>query len=532
MPYTRFKWWKHGVIYHIYVRSFYDSNNDGIGDLQGVIEKIPYLKTLGVDAIWLSPIYKSPNNDFGYDISDFIAINEEYGSMADFDELLEIANQHDIKIIMDMVLNHTSDQHQWFLESRSSISSHKRNWYIWKKGRETLFGRFKPNNWKTAFGKSGWKYDELSGEYYFHSFLEQQPDLNWRNPEVKEALFSVIQFWLDKGVGGLRLDLINYIIKDKKFRNNPNLISQLLFSSKVYTRNRPKSFKIIKELRQLVDAYPHRMTVGEIYTMPPGDSKLVSKYLGKGKNALHMAFDFSLIFTAWNARKVAKTLQSMYDDIPRKGWPSIVFSNHDLLRAFSKPLRKKHQEPIALLKAVLLFTLRGTPFIYYGEEIGMANTPVPRKLMKDQLGKLYWPFYKGRDRARTPMQWNSSKNAGFSENTPWLPVNSDYAVKNSELQLSENDSLLNNFIKLINLRKQEPVLYKGKIEIAEKSEKAVLRYKRIYKDNNIEVIINFTNKTKIIDLDIDGEILYSTHPYNHNQHIVQLRAFEAIIVKQ
>ncbi|MBU1011548.1 MAG: alpha-glucosidase, partial [Bacteroidetes bacterium] len=416
-----FIWWKHGVIYHIYPRSFYDSNNDGIGDLKGIIEKLDYLKVLGVSAIWLSPIYESPLNDYGYDIQDYRSIDKSYGDMEDFKNLLFHAHQKGIRVIMDMVMNHTSHMHKWFIESSESKENDKRDWYIWKDGKK---GKA-PNNWKSVFGGSGWEWDSKTEQYYFHSFLKEQPDLNWRNKELQHTFYQEIKFWLDMGVDGFRLDVINFIIKDRKFRNNRRFPSNLFFNRKMYNRNRPKSIRIVRALRQILDQYDQRMLVGEIYTPPPGDNKIVNDYLSNGEDALNLAFNFSLIFRYWSSKRYARYIREVESSIPEKAWPCHVLSNHDLLRSYNRFGMGMHKADKAKILAVLLLTLRGTPFIYYGEEIGMQNQKIKRKHISDPLGKKFWPLFSGRDKSRTPMQWTNEENGGFTKGTPWLPLNRD-----------------------------------------------------------------------------------------------------------
>lgn len=517
-------WWKHGVVYHIYTRSFFDSNNDGIGDLQGIIKKFDYLVSLGIDAIWLSPIYKSPLVDYGYDVSDYRKIDPDYGTIDDFKEFLELCHSKGIKLIMDMVLNHTSDQHPWFLDSKSSKLSEKRDFYIWKKK--------KPNNWKSAFERTGWKYDSTTKEYYYHSFFQEQPDLNWRNPKVQKAMFKEMEFWLDLGVDGFRLDVINYIVKDEKFRDDPSFVNQLLFKPKLYSRNRKTSIRIVSELRKLVESYGDRALIGEIFVLPPGDSSIVSKFLGKNLEALNLAFDFSLIFTLWSARKYYLAINNMYQYLKQGAWATIVFSNHDLKRIFSKSLWNAHRMDKAKLRAMLLFTLKGTPFIYYGEEIGMGNANIAKKEIKDKLGKRYWPFYKGRDCARTPMQWSNEPNAGFSNHITWLPVNTNYKSVNVASQQSDKESFLNLFQSLIKLRKKLVVLSVGEIELISCTNN-ILIYKRTMEDDQVYILLNFSNSTKNLDSYSNKKVLFSTHTLELVNQAVDkfyLHPFEGVIL--
>jgi alpha-glucosidase len=313
-------WWKYGVIYQIYPRSFKDSNNDGIGDLRGILNSLDYIEWLGADALWLSPINESPMHDFGYDISDYRAIDPIFGTMSDFDLLLAEAHKRGIRIIMDLVVNHTSYKHSWFQESRMSRNNHKRDWYIWHDGRE---GKT-PNNWVSVFGGSAWKYDSLRGQYFLHSFLEEQPDLNWRNPDVKNAIFGEVKFWLDKGVDGFRLDVVNWFVKDRKFRNNPALFGIPQFQKHLFDRNRPETHDILKEFRTLLDSYPAKMSVGEVFSLPPGNPHLSAKFTGNGDDELHMAFDFSLMYRPWSARLFYRCIKKWLASIPEKGWPCHV----------------------------------------------------------------------------------------------------------------------------------------------------------------------------------------------------------------
>jgi len=501
-------WWKHGVIYHIYTKSFYDSNGDGIGDIQGIIEKLDYIASLGVDAIWLSPIYKSPMHDNGYDVSDYRNIDSVFGSIADFKQLIFESHARDIRVIMDMIMNHTSIEHPWFKESRSSKSNPKRNWYIWKEGKN---GRL-PNNWKSAFGGSGWELDENTGEYYLHSFLKEQPDLNWRSKGLRKAFFKEIKHWLDMGVDGFRLDAINVIGKDKYFRDNPGFLGLFNLGNKLLSRNAPRSHKIVRKLRELIDTYDDKMIVGEIFTPPPGNPKVAASYLGNGKNQLHMAFDFSLIFQRWNAQHYYQAIENWYNQIPKKGWPSFVFSNHDLLRSKNRLGVGKYKEEKAKITAILLLTLRGTPFIYYGEELGMENIKLAKSDIVDPLGKKYWPLFAGRDMARSPMQWTDDRYAGFSTEQPWLPVHRNFETVNLKILESENDSILNLYKKLIALRKEYPSLSMGEWKPMVKGENGLISYYRIYKNRKIQVILNFTAQKKayINGKEVFWKILLST----------------------
>jgi alpha-glucosidase len=502
-------WWKHGVVYHIYVRSFADSNHDGIGDIPGIIGKLNYLADLGVDAIWLSPVFASPNVDFGYDVSDFNSISPDYGTMDDFIQLVNEAHNLGIRIILDIIMNHTSDQHPWFTESRSSLTNPKRDWYIWQDGKSGNL----PNNWKSATGGSAWKFDPLTNQYYLHSFFEEQPDLNWRNQQLSDAFFGIFQFWLDLGVDGFRLDVVNFIVKDKKFRDNPVFPMFPFLQQPVYTRNRSRSFKIVKDLRKLMDGYEDKMTVGEIYVMPPGDPEAAVSYLGKGDNSLNLAFDFSLMFKPWNAHQYINTINNYQKQIPKQGWPCHVLSNHDLFRSINRFPFTRNKTEKAKVAAVLLLTLRGTPFIYYGEEIGMPNSRIPQHAIRDSLGKRYWPFFTGRDKARTPMQWNDGLNAGFSDVKPWLPVDNSYHTTNVENESLDERSLFQVYKKMIQLRKKHPALQMGRWVPLLNGKNGVACLLRFLKDERIIILLNFTGNTIKLDLQehLFGEVLFSTH---------------------
>ncbi len=528
---VKYIWWKHGVVYHIYPRSFHDSNNDGIGDLQGIISKLDYLAWLGVDAIWLSPMYKSPQRDFGYDIEDYCSIDPTFGNLKDFRQLVKETRKRNIRIIMDMVMNHTSCQHPWFLESKASKDNPKRDWYIWHSG---VNGKV-PNNWKNNFGSTAWTLDKTTGEYYYHSFFKEQPDLNWRNKALCQEFEKIMRFWLDMGIGGFRFDVINMIVKDKKFRNNPSLWEILFHRKPVYTRDHPKALKIMRWIRGIIDSYDDTMSVGEIYTLPPGNPKLAAGYLGTGKDALHLAFDFSLIFTEWDASEYATTLWRWYNNIPMTGWPCNVLSNHDLDRSYNRSLFQRHKHEKAIIQAFMLMTLKGTPFVYYGEEIGMSNTFIPLHKIRDPLGRRYWPFYHGRDKARTPMQWDGTANGGFSCAKPWLPVNSNFKDVNVKAQICSQTSLLNYYHELIELRKIHPSLQSGSWGLIDTGNKDVLAYKRTSMDEEIVIVLNFSGQESELfsSARLGGRVLLSNCHQKGN--LIELKTtglhpFEATIV--
>lgn len=484
-------WWQTGIIYHIYPRSFYDSNGDGIGDLQGILQKLEYLQWLGVTAVWISPVYPSPMADFGYDISDYTAIHPLFGTMEDFDRLVAAAHQLNLRVIIDLVPNHTSDQHPWFLESRQSKDSSKRDWYIWHDA--TPEGKA-PNNWRGAFGGSGWEWDKATGQYYFHSFLKEQPDLNWRNPDVERAFFEVMQFWLGKGVDGFRMDVLWHLIKDKHLRDNPlnpnwrpymGDYDELL---PVYSTDQPEVHVIVRKMRRLMDAYPDRLMIGEIY-LPV--NKLVAYYGTPDERGAHLPYNFQLIFANWNAETIAAVINEYEGALSDKDWPNWVMGNHDQPRMASR--LDKGQVRIA---AMLLLTLRGTPTIYYGDEIGMTDVPIRADKIQDPQGRNMPEKNLGRDPARTPMQWTADTNAGFTSGTPWLEISRDYKQVNIEAERQDQNSLLHLYRRLIALRQREPSLMYGRY-IPVYSDHQVMAYLRSHNDDTdcFLVVLNISHRT-------------------------------------
>ncbi|HUW06041.1 MAG TPA: alpha-glucosidase [Williamwhitmania sp.] len=528
-------WWKHGVVYQIYPRSFYDSNGDGIGDIPGIIQKLDYLTSLGIDAVWLSPVYESPMYDFGYDIRNYRNIDPIFGTLHDFKVLLKEAHHRNIRIIMDMVMNHTSHQHPWFLESKASRSNAKRNWYIWSNGK----GPLPPNNWLSAFGGSAWEWDSSTEQYYMHSFLKEQPDLNWRNEEMADTFFQEITFWLNLGVDGFRLDVINWIGKDKKFRDNPFWLKLLGIQKHQYDRNRAISHKVVKRLRKQLDAHKDKLLVGEVFVFPPGNPALAASYLGKNNDELHLAFDFSLIYRWWSAKLFYKCLKRWYDHIPENGWPALVLSNHDMPRAISRYGKGREKTKKARVAAFLILTAKGTPFLYYGEEIGMPNLKLPKSQISDPLGKRYWPIYPGRDPSRAPMQWSSERYAGFSTTTPWIKVDPCYKKVNVEDQQKDHHSLLNTYQKLIQLRKKSWALQAGDHQFVKTGRNGILAYLRIYGSEKMLVVLNFSGQEREAEIPeksgIEWAVVAATHlPVGTYFEKLQfkLNPYEAIVLKK
>jgi alpha-glucosidase len=512
-------WWQHAVVYQIYPRSFQDSNGDGIGDLRGILHRLDYLASLGVDAIWISPIYPSPMADFGYDISDYCGIDPIFGTMEDFDHLLAEAHARGLRVILDFVPNHTSDRHPWFVESRSSRDNPRRDWYIW---------RDKPNNWISHFGGSAWQFDEKTGQYYLHEFLKEQPDLNWRNPAVKEAMFNTLRFWLDKGVDGFRVDVMWVMIKDDQFRDNPpNPAYQPHEPMKnsllpIYDADRPEIHELVAEMRSVIDSYPGRVLIGEIY-LPV--HKLMT-YYGRDLTGANLPFNFQLLQCPWNAQSVAKVLVDYYSALPAGAWPNWVLGNHDKPRIASRVGVAQ-----ARIAAMLLFTLPGTLTMYYGEELGMLDVPIAPDEVQDPAEKNEPGVGQGRDPERTPMPWDGSPNAGFTCAKPWLPLGENAACSVA-VQTNDANSMLTFYGSLIRLRKQHPVLVDG--TLAETAAAGnLLRYMRISESDRLEVILNFGHDPIEVNTDI-GDVLAATDSSRVGKQgggVLRLGASEGMVIK-
>lgn len=512
-------WWQHAIIYEIYPRSFQDSNGDGIGDLNGILQRLDYLVQLGIDTIWISPIYPSPMADFGYDVADYCGIDPIFGTMEDFDRLLSEAHHRGLKTILDFVPNHTSDQHPWFLESRSSPENPKRDWYLW---------RDQPNNWLSNFGGSGWDRDETTGQYYYHSFLKQQPDLNWRNPAVKAAMFAALRFWLERGVDGFRVDVMWLMIKDDQFRDNPpnpgyrlgQPSSSRLLS--VYNSNRPEVHDLVAEMRAVVDEFPQRVLIGEIY-LPV---QQLMMYYGKGLKGANLPFNFQLLQSAWRADAVAQVISDYQTALPKGAWPNWVLGNHDNARIATRI--GSRQAPVA---AMLLLTLPGTLTMYYGEEIGMTNVPIPPEEVQDPAEKNEPGLGLGRDPERTPMPWDSSASAGFTTGRSWLPIGEEHDVVNVAVLEENQRSVLHLYRKLIDLRRSHPTLVSGRLECVT-AEKNVLRYHRTGEEDHIVVLLNMGSDPVRMTIE-SGTILASTYPGREGQRVsgmVDMEVAEGLVV--
>ncbi|OHE68086.1 MAG: hypothetical protein A2Z99_15190 [Treponema sp. GWB1_62_6] len=463
------KWWERAIFYQIYPRSFRDSDGDGIGDLAGIESRLDYLAEIGVDALWISPFYPSPMKDFGYDISDFTGIHPIFGDMESFKRLLAAAHAKGLRVVVDLVINHTSDEHPWFVEARSSRDAPKHDWYIWKPMKRNRLGLLrKPNNWVAQFElSSAWWPNEETGEWYLGTFTRNQPEVNWRNPDLRAAMYEVVRFWLDLGVDGYRMDVVNWYVKDAEFRSNPrNLVANPdIFQRHIHDRDQPEIHGICREIRVIADSYPgDRVLIGEIFCRDP---RQAASYHGAELDELHMAFNFDLLYRKWSARELRGSIRRWYDALPPGAWPNMTLSNHDQPRHIWRFRGRNAAETAARSRvaACLLLTLRGTPFIYYGEELGMAQGIIARKDLRDPLGIKTWPLRSlGRDGERTPMQWDAGPAAGFTSGKPWLPVNPGWKYRNVEAELTESGSLLSWYRELIVLRKASVALREGDIE--------------------------------------------------------------------
>jgi alpha-glucosidase len=492
------QWWQHAVFYEIYPRSFADSNNDGIGDLKGITAKLDYLKDLGVDAIWITPCFPSPQVDFGYDVSDYENIDPMYGSLTDFDMLAAEGKRDGIRIILDFVVNHTSDQHKWFLDSKSSRTSEHRDWYIWRDGKGP--GQ-PPNNWTSIFGGSAWTLDAATNQYYYHFFYPQQPDLNWRNPAVKDAMFDVTRFWYKRGVSGFRLDAVDTLFEDPKLHDDPILPGKNAFGDPIeeykYNSKLPEVHDVLRELRKVADEN-NGVLIGETWT---ADIAELNQYYGEGNNELQLPMDF--LFTTVNKLSPADFRKQIAAVDSASGWPTFVIGNHDIVRSYDRYGDGEHNDQIAKLMAGLYLTLRGTPIMYYGEEIGMKTTPPAHKEdVKDPIGRTGWPKEKGRDGERTPMQWDESENAGFSKATPWLPVPPTAKTHNVADESKDPDSVLNFYKKVLKLRHTNRALLDGAYVPQNQNDQNVLSYLRAYKDQAVLVALNMSGAEQKVSFDL------------------------------
>ena len=517
-------WWRHAVLYEIYPRSFQDSNGDGIGDINGITSRLDYLKDLGIDAIWITPMYPSPGVDYGYDIADYTAIDPEYGTMEDFDHMVAEAKARGIRVIMDYVINHTSDQNAWFKESRSSRDNPKRDWYIWRDGKMGPDGKpgpdgrpYPPNNWQSWFGHSAWTWDEGTKQYYYHYFYTQQPDLNWHNPEVRKAMYGVLQFWMKHGVAGFRIDAVSRLFEDPEMRDDPyqpglNAYGDRNIQHK-YTDDLPEVHDVLREVRSVVDAFPgDPVLVTE--ADEPNIAELTKMYGIDGKpDEVQLPMDFQIAdvneLSAVRFRKLFNEVEAN----TAHGQPEYFFSNHDQPRQWDRYGDGVHNDAIAKLMAALLLTTRGTPQMYYGEEIGMRTTdPARIEDVHDPIGKLGWPKEKGRDGERTPMQWDSGKYAGFTTGgTPWLPVPPSAKSYNVQVEGQEPDSVFNAYKRLLALRKSEAALRDGSYEAVDETNEHVFSYLRKSGSETVLVALNMSAQPRVIAVKTSGakaDVLY------------------------
>jgi alpha-glucosidase len=504
-------WWKHAVIYEIYPRSFQDSNGDGIGDLNGITERLGYLQALGVDAIWISPMYPSPQVDFGYDISDYENVDPQYGTLKDFDRLVAEAGKRNIRVILDMVLNHTSDKNKWFIESASSRKNSKRDWYVWNDGKPGPNGtRLPPNNWESLFGGSAWEYMPQTQSFYYHKFYKQQPDLNWRTPAVEKAMFGAMQFWLDRGVAGYRLDAIPTLFEDPQLRDEPATGGTNAYGdpnlNHIYTDNLPEVHGVIRRMRAMVAKYPgDRVLIGETYL--PNTAELDKWYGGAQKDELQLPMDMIVGFANKLDANTFRTRISEVETQVHGSQPLLVFDNHDNIRSWERYGDGVHNVAISKLLAAMLFTTRATALMYYGEELGMVtSTPTRVEDVKDPIGRTGWPTEKGRDGERTPMQWDATPpQAGFSTSpTTWLPVASNYKTVNVQTELVDPNSLLNWYKKLIAMRREMSALRDGGMVMVDTLNSTVLSYVRtpLVGQKAVVVSLNMTAQPQKISLDL------------------------------
>lgn len=508
-------WWQHAVIYQIYPRSYQDTNGDGVGDLAGITSRVPYLHdVLGVDAVWLSPFYPSPMADFGYDVTDYCAVDPIFGTLEDFDALVTALHAHGMKILVDFIPNHSSNLHPWFQESRASRDNPKRDWYYWRDARPD---GSPPNNWLSVFGGSAWEWDEATGQYYLHSFLREQPDLNWRNPEVVEAMLDVMRFWLDRGVDGFRIDVAHFIMKDPLFRDNPPAPPSAVNPYKslgeydtqlhTYDQGNPDIHSVFREMRRILDSYSTerpRTSVAEIHVF---DWSNWASYFGVSLDEIHMPFNFGLVGVEWDAARIREVVDAVEGALPSGAWPSYVLGNHDEPR-----LATRFGAGYAPLATMLILTLRGTPTTYYGDEIGMHDVPIPPARVRDPWGKRVLGL--GRDAERTPMQWDGGPNAGFCPPgvEPWLPIADDYRRINVAAEEDDPASLLTLTRRLLALRRASPALHGGSYRPVERIPTQCFVYERRADADITVVALNVSDIDQLINLEgMTGEVALSTY---------------------
>lgn len=537
-------WYHSTSIFQIYPRSFYDSDNDGIGDLQGIINKLDYIKQTGFQTIWVSPFYLSPQRDHGYDVQDYCAIAPEYGTMELAQKLIDEVHARDMHILFDMVLNHTSDQHPWFVESASSKDNPKADWYVWQDGD----GNGPPNNWKSMIGGKAWHYSPERDQWYYAAFLPFQPDLNYHNPEVKEAMFNIVRFWLDRGVDGFRLDLFNSMMEDPEFEDNPFSWTMMFnedegfFQKMENTLNYSATYTFASELRQVMDEYdqPQRFLLGEVF----GDYQQIKGYMGNGSDKLHLAFLFDMLTFDFEAEYFHQKLAEREEYFPKPYMPVYAFSNHDRKRSIS---RIDNDLVKAKLLATFQLTARGVPVVYMGEELGMTQARIPLKEAQDPLAIKYgWlPQFMvnmsdeslNRDECRTPVQWDTTANAGFSKAgvKTWLPVQPDYITVNASSEMADSNSLWYTFHQLLSIREQHPALNNGDLNLIEQGDpEYIVAYKRSSADEQVLVVLNFGKKEQTVALnELSGKVLYSTYLNSNTAvtSVTNIPAYGTLVLK-
>ncbi|QHE60829.1 alpha,alpha-phosphotrehalase [Rossellomorea vietnamensis] len=549
------KWWKESVVYQIYPRSFMDSNGDGIGDIKGIISKLDYLKKLGIDVIWLSPVYESPNDDNGYDISDYKKIMDEFGTMADWEEMLEEMHNRGMKLVMDLVVNHSSDEHGWFVESRKSKDNPYRDYYIWREGKD---GK-EPNNWESVFSGSAWEYDEGTEEYFLHLFSKKQPDLNWENPKLRREIYDMMTFWLDKGIDGFRMDVINFISKVPTLPDAPNPEGKPYASGHEYFMNGPRIHEFLQEMNQEVLSHYEAMTVGEMPGVTPEEAVL---YTGEDRNEVNMVFQFEHMdvdsgpggkwdVIPFDLVKLKSILTKWQTELHGKGWNSLYWNNHDQPRIVSRLGQDgEYRVKSAKMLATLLHMMQGTPYIYQGEELGMTNVRFSSideyrdietlNMYREKIAQGMDPeeimesiYVKGRDNARTPMQWDDTKHGGFTEGEPWIASNPNYREINAEKALHDPESIFYYYQKLIAIRKEHDIIPYGSFELHYADHPSVYAYTRTHGNEKILVLCNVSGEEQVIDniasFDITQTEILISNEEMHEKDAFTLNPWEATV---
>lgn len=532
-------WWRGGVIYQVYPRSLMDSNGDGVGDLQGIIAKLDYIASLNVDAIWISPFFKSPMKDFGYDISDYLEIDPLFGTMADFEQLIDQAHQRNIKVVIDQVLSHTSDQHTWFEQSRQSRDNDKADWYVWADPKDDGSA---PNNWLAIFGGCAWEWEPRRQQYYLHNFLKSQPDLNFHSPQVRQAVLNNVEFWLKKGVDGFRLDAITFCYHDELLRDNPakpkdqrqgrgfSEDNPYAYQYHYYNNTRPQTVGFIEELRALINRYPGAVTLGEVSSE---DSLTTMAEYTQGDDRLHMAYSFELLTDDFSAAYIRQTVEELEASIG-DGWPCWAIGNHDVQRVATRWGKQQANSTMVKMLNAMLFSLRGSVCSYQGEELGLTEAPIEFNQLQDPFGITFWPMFKGRDGCRTPMPWvKSADNAGFSDAQPWLPISAQHINSAVDVQEADSDSILNSYRHFLAWRKQQNVLIDGDIQFVD-AHPNVLAFVRTLGTQRMLVLFNLSIQQSHFELAdikvnsvLDGHGLATGHQDQQQANTIVLPSFSS-----